>query len=126
MKRIITLTCGLLAILAMPAIAAAQPAHAANSPKADFRVMEPLIVGDTTLAPGEYKFQCKRIGDKEFLVVTSADEGNEVARVPCRPEDLQTKIDVSDFRSTLRPDGTHVLTAVRIKGEMVAHRLVLD
>ena len=126
MKRIISLACGALAMLAIPAFASAQATHPGNSPKADFHLTESLVVGTTTLAAGDYKFQCKHIDGQEFLVVTSADDGREVARVPCRPEELQKKVEMSDFRSISGPSGVHQLTAVRIKGEMVSHRLVLD
>jgi hypothetical protein len=124
--NIISVVCGVLATVALPALASAQPRHSMNSPKADLQITEPLAVGSETLQPGEYKFQCKRIGEQEFLVVTSADDGREVARVPCRPEELQKKIVISEFRSVPRPDGIHALTSLRIKGETVAHRVVTD
>ena len=124
--NIIAVVCGVLATVALPALASAQPPHAVNSPKAELQVTEPLAVGSETLKPGEYKFQCKRIGEQEFLVITSADNGREVARVPCRPEELQKKIEMSEFRSVPRPDGIHALTSVRIKGETVAHRVVTN
>ncbi len=124
--NIIAVVCGVLATVALPALASAQPPHAVNSPKAELQVTEPLAVGSETLKPGEYKFQCKRIGEQEFLVVTSADDGREVARVPCRPEELQKKIELSEFRSVPRPDGIHALTSLRIKGETVAHRVVTN
>ncbi len=124
--NIISVVCGVLAAVALPALASAQPPHAVNSPKAELQVTEPLAVGSETLKPGEYKFQCKRIGEQEFLVITSADNGREVARVPCRPEELQKKIEMSEFRSVPRPDGIHALTSVRIKGETVVHRVVTN
>jgi len=124
--NIISVVCGVLAAVALPALASAQPPHAVNSPKAELQVTEPLAVGSETLKPGEYKFQCKRIGEQEFLVITSADNGREVARVPCRPEELQMKIELSEFRSVPRPDGIHALTSLRIKGETVAHRVVTN
>lgn len=123
--KILSLLCGVLAIVAVPALASAQPSHA-NSPKAEFQLTEPLVVGSETLQPGDYKFQCKKIGDAEFLVVTSADDGREVARVPCKPEQLQKKTEISEFRSVPRPDGIHVLSSVRIKGETIAHRVATD
>jgi hypothetical protein len=126
MMKIISVLCGVLATVAVPAFASAQPPHAVNSSKAEFQLTEPLAVGGETLKPGDYKFQCKKIGEQEFLVVTSADDGREVARVPCRPEELQKKTEISEFRSVPRPDGIHALSSVRIKGETVAHRVVTD
>jgi hypothetical protein len=126
MMKIISVLFAVLATVAVPALASAQPSHAANSPKAEFILSEPLVVGSETLEPGIYKFQCKKIGDEEFLVVTSADDGREVARVPCRPEQLQKKTEISEFRSVPRPDGIHALSSVRIKGETIAHRVATN
>jgi hypothetical protein len=126
MKQVIHVLGVVLFMVALPTFASAQSIHAANSPKADFRLVAPLAVGPATLPAGEYKFQCKTIDGQDFLVVTSDQDGREVARVPCRPEQLQQKTETSDFRSVFGPDGVQILTAVRIKGEMVEHRLVLD
>ncbi len=125
MKRIVAVLGGVLAMLVLPTLASAQAVHSANSPRADLLLTEPLVVGSATLSPGDYRFQCKRIGEQEFLVVTSAEDGREVARVPCKPEALEKKVDISDFRSVAGPDGVHSLTAVRIKGESMAHRVIL-
>ena len=59
-------------------------------------------------------------------VMVVDDDGREVARVPCRPEELQKKTEISEFRSVPRPDGIHALSAVRIKGETIAHRVVTN
>ena len=64
-------------------------------------------------------------GDKEFLVVTN-DDGREVARVPCRPEELKAKVELSDFRYSRNQTGAAILTAVRIRGEKIAHVVVTD
>ena len=48
--------------------------------------------------------------------MTSVEDRSEVARVPCTPQPLQKKIDISEFRSVERSDGSNVLTAVRIRG----------
>ena len=121
MMRILTLTCAVLAFTALPALAA--DVHTGDSKKAEFHIAQPLVVGETTLKAGDYKFQCKMINGEHFLVVTSSEDGTEVAKVPCQPEELKTKIDMSDFRSISRPDGTKALTSVRIKGETIAHRV---
>jgi hypothetical protein len=55
-------------------------------------------------------------------VVKSTEDG-EIARVPCEPEALTAKVPLSDFR-TISRDGRLYLTAVRIKGEDVAHRVI--
>jgi len=120
MIRMLSIVCALAVLAAMPA-RAADPIEKPNSPAVDVRLSEPLVVGTTLLPPGAYEFQCRLAGDKEYLVVTSAADGREVARVPCRPEELKDKIVQSDIRSMRKPAGPRELTAVRIKGEKVAH-----
>jgi hypothetical protein len=123
MKRLITVALGVFAALAIPVLASAQVAHSEMATKkADLHVTQPLIVGTQTLPAGEYRYQCITINGETFLVITS-DEGKEVVRVPCTPEPLAKKAELSDIRTTTR-DGQLYLTAVRIKGEMVMHRLV--
>ena len=121
MTRIAVLVCAVaFALVAAPA-RADQATHA-KSPKVEFTVSHDLIVGTTTLKPGAYTFQCVMVGAQDFLIIKN-DEGREVARVPCEPEDLATVNAVSDYRFDSRPDGTWKLTAVRIRGEKIAHRL---
>ena len=43
--------------------------------------------------------------------------------MPCQAEPLAKKAEISDIRTITR-DGQVYLTAVRIKGELVMHRLV--
>jgi len=125
MKRIFVLVCAAAFLIALPHAALGQDHSEANSPKAEFQISKALVVGTTTLPPGTYKFQCVFVDGSHFLIVTG-EGGKELARVPCKPEQLSGKIELSDFRSITKPDGTQALTAVRIKGESVAHRLVLD
>lgn len=115
-----------LTIVAFPNVAAAQADHHANSKKAEIHLSSPLTVGTTTLKVGDYKFQCVRIDGVDFLVVTSADDGKEVARVPCTPEPLMDKPSVSDMRTVPDGAGGRVLAAVRIRGEIIAHRVVTN
>jgi hypothetical protein len=124
MTRIVLFVCALTALLAVQARAADPPMHA-NSPKAEFSISYPLVVGDATLKPGTYRFQCVTIEGSDFLVVTNED-GKEVARVPCRPEELTAKTAVSEYRFTRRPDGTAELTGVRLRGEKIEHRIATN
>jgi hypothetical protein len=123
MRHVALATGFALTLLAFPRVAAAQADHHANSPKAEFHLSSPLTVGTTTLKVGDYKFQCVRFGDKDFLVVTAVEDGKEVARVPCTPEQLLEKPAVSEMRTV--PDGTggQVLSSVRIRGDEIAHRV---
>jgi hypothetical protein len=122
MKRLVLAACVSLAVLLLPVAASAQPAHA-DSPKVTITLAQNVVLGTTTLRPGEYKFQCRMIDGKTFLVVTSSD-GKEITRVACEQEILDAKVPESELRTLLRPNGTRTLTAVRLKGEKVSHRIV--
>lgn len=124
MKRLIIVVCGVLTLLAVPAFAAAQTSHSENSRKAEYRAFQSFVVGSQTLPAGNYEFQCKLIDGRHYMVVTSVDDGAEVARTPCEPETLLAKVGLSEFRSIPRPDGLHAISSVRFTGEMVAHRII--
>jgi hypothetical protein len=66
------------------------------------------------------------VNGEDMLVVTSEETGREVARVPCKPESLAKKTDVNELRTLTRPDGSSVLSAVHIRGENIAHRVVMN
>ena len=123
MKRFVFIACASLAVLLFPLRAIAQHAHA-DSPKTTLTVIKPLVVGQTTLQPGQYRFQCRTFDGRTFLIVTVVSTGKEIARVPCVEETLDAAVTASDYRSVPREDGKWTLTSVRIKGELVAHRLV--
>jgi hypothetical protein len=115
--------CGVVAMLASPVFASAQDTHAGPSKKADFHLSSPLVVGTSTLQPGDYRFQCLFIDGGHYMIVKSADDGKEVARVPCTPENLSVKNDMSEFRSISRANGSRELSGVRFKGETISHRI---
>ena len=126
MKLVALAAAAALTVVTFPNVAAAQADHHANSKKAEIHLSSPLTVGTTTLKVGDYKFQCVRFGDKDFLVVTTVEGGKEVARVPCTPEDLMDKPSVSDIRSVPDGAGGRVLSAVRVKGDKIAHRVATN
>lgn len=115
--------CGVVAMLAFPVFASAQDAHAGNSKAAEFHLSSALVVGTTTLKPGDYKFQCIFVDGGHYMVVKSMDDGKEVARVPCTPDDLGKKNNVTEFRSVTRADGGRDLSSVRFKNETISHRI---
>ena len=127
MKKMIA-TFALVAASLLPVRAIAQAAHdhPYDSPKVTISVEKELVVGMTILKPGEYKFQCRTIDGKTFLVVTSAETNKEVARVACVKETLNAQVTETQFRSVARADGKRVLVNVKIKGETVAHNVIVD
>lgn len=125
MKNAILAIAAAVILVVMPARAFAQPAHG-DSPKAAVSIVQPLVVGSATILPGEYKVQCRLFEGKTFLVITSADNGKEIVRVPCEREILGTKVTQTELRAATRPDGAKSLESVRIKGELVAHRVIAD
>src|SRR5437899_11442521 len=86
-------------LLPIRAIAQTVHDHPYNSPKATISVAQELVVGMIILKPGEYKFQCRTFGDRTFLVVTNAETGKELARVPCVRESLNAQVTDTEFRS---------------------------
>jgi hypothetical protein len=124
MTRIVVLVCAMAALVATQAQASDQDLHA-KSPKAEFSISTELVVGTAALKPGIYTFQCVTIGGTDFLVVKN-DDGKEVARVPCRPEDLAAKNGSSDYRYARNSAGVAELTSVRIRGEKIAHKVVTN
>jgi hypothetical protein len=121
MKRLLLVLLAFAALVALPRVAAAQT-HPEKSAKADLHLSQPMVVGTATLTPGDYRLQCQEIDGQHYLVVTSSD-GEEVTRVPCTPETLTKKADTTEFRTFTLPDGSRQLTSLRIKGEMIAHRV---
>jgi hypothetical protein len=125
-KMIAAFTLVAASMLPVRAIAQTAHEHPYDSPKATISVEKDLVVGTTTLKTGEYRFQCRTFEGKTFLVVTDAQTGKELARVPCVRETLDAQVTDTQFRSVVRQDGTRVLVSLRIKGEAFAHNLVVD
>lgn len=123
MRHVLLATCVAVTLVVVPKAAVAQPDHHANSPKAEFHLSSPMTVGTTVLQVGDYKFQCVRIGGVDFLIVTDVADGKEVARVPCKPEELVERPKISEMRTVPIANG-RALAAVRIRGEKIAHRVV--
>ena len=116
MRRTLVAVCASVALVALPSAGWTQVTHSGNSSKTNLHVSTALVVGDRTLKPGDYTFECVEIDGKHFLVVKSIEDG-EITRVPCEPEALTAKVPISDFRtiwmagSTWRPYGSRVKTS---------------
>ncbi len=119
-KKVIVAVVGLL--LALPLVASAQQSTP-NSPKRVLNVTEQIVVGNKTIEPGQYAFQCVMIDGVEYLRVTSGNK-TEIARVPCKPSSLASKAEVSLYQTVPGPNGTRVLQSVQLKGDSAAHVVV--
>jgi hypothetical protein len=120
-KRSLVAVClaAIVTLLSTPSFA--QTAHVTGG-KTDLPVTTALVVGSTTLQPGDYKIQCQTIEGKEYLVVTA--KGKEVARVACKSEALNEKVTDSSVLTASNADGSKKLVGVRIKGETSSHTVV--
>lgn len=119
MKRAIVFLIGVLASSSLPLMAGEQAA-ANEVHKATVTVATPLTVGTQTIKAGEYKFEC-RLVDGQHVMAFLDSKGNEVAKAPCVQQPLDQKITTTEYRARNNPDGSKSLTAVRIKGETIAH-----
>ena len=119
MKRLLIVVSCAVAALFLSAPAFAQSVHV-HGGKARMHVAAPLQVGQVIVPPGDYRFECREIDGKDYLVLTGSN-GKEAARVPCRPEVLEKRAPVSSFVAVVDADGSKKLVEVRIKGETVAH-----
>jgi hypothetical protein len=107
-----------LAVFVLAPLVSAQETHPTSKTELSFST--PVVVGGTTLSPGRYRFECKWIDGQHVMVVMQ--KGKEVARIPCTPVTLESKVDETGYRTILRED-VRVLTEIRIKGETIAHKL---
>jgi hypothetical protein len=123
MRSLIFAVCAAVVVL-FPLRAAAQDPLHVDSPRVTIVVNDPTLVGDTMLKPGQYRFQCRHVDGKTFLVISQAESGKEIFRVPCAQESVNGKIVNTELRALVQPDGTRVLQSVRIKGETIAHRVI--
>ena len=123
MRSLMFAVCAAFIVL-FPLRAAAQDPLHADSPRVTMAVHNPMLVGNTVLKPGDYRFQCREFDGKTFLVISQVESGKEILRVPCEKESLDARNVNSELRAIVNPNGTRVLQSVRIKGETIAHRLV--
>jgi hypothetical protein len=121
MYRFLVVGFAAVALIALPGRASAQADHSEKSHKTQIHVSDPIYIGATLVEPGDYKVECKSIDGQHTIVVTPVDSKKEIVRVPCKTITLDEKIDMSQFRTVTRRDGTRALVDVRFKGETIAH-----
>lgn len=112
------LAVAMLAVLALAPAVSAQDEHQTSKTNISFSTA--VAVGTATLSPGRYRVECRMIDGQHVMVIIQ--QGKEVARIPCTPVTLDSKVDETGYRTVLREE-VRVLTEIRIKGETIAHKL---
>jgi hypothetical protein len=120
------------ALLALPALASAQPARTPIGKKGEIELNQPTRFGATLLDPGQYEVQHAVVSGRHYVVVrqqvrrnTESVTGPEMARVPCRVVTLSKPARFSFAYRALGDDGNAVLTEIRIEGEPAGHIIAL-
>lgn len=118
--------------------AIAQPAPVAIGKNGDVELTQPTRVGTMTLEPGHYRLQHQMQDGAHFLVIKRRAErqtgsmheatgpGEEVARVACEVVALNAKVKETSLYLRREPDGTSVITQIRIRGERGGHVIALE
>lgn len=132
-----------LATLGVVAISA-QTASLPIGKNGDVELTEPAALGSTVLQPGHYRFKHAMQDGQHYLVVSrqqtvmsgpgasrtnrhyGVGEGTEIARVPCQLVQLDAKVKEIELHTRKQPDGSRVITQIRIQGEGVGHLLALE
>ena len=118
--------------------AAAQDASIPIGKNGDVEVTAPTAVGTTTLKPGHYRFRHATENGVHYLIVSqqptrrmgaqhyATGEGTEVARVACQVAPLNATVKATALYTRKQPDGSLVVTQIRIRGEGAGHLIALE
>ena len=99
---------------------------------------EPATLGTTLLKPGHYRFKHATENGQDLLVVNqqhtttnrsshyATGRGTEVSRVPCQIVPLDAKVKSTELHVRKQPDGSRVITQIRIRGEGAGHLIGLE
>lgn len=127
-----------LTFTSLSGVAAAQPAPTAIGKNGDVELTAETRIGATALKPGHYRFRHATQDGQHYLVINQrpamrrANEthpmggGSEIARVPCDIVPLDATAKNTAMYTTLQPDGSQVITQLRIRGERGGHLLALQ
>lgn len=120
------------------ASAAAQDASIPIGKNGDVELTVLASVGTTALKPGHYRFKHVTQDGVDYLVVSqqrtersgwqhyATGAGTEVARVPCQIVPLDAKVKTTALYTRTQPDGSRVVTQIRIQGEGAGHLVALE
>lgn len=139
MNRPWSIAWAVLAALFMgSSLALAQPAPIAIGKNGDFELTRPARIGTTTLEPGHYRLRHQLQDGNHFLVVDRRGEARrgsmhqvtgpdkEIGRVPCQVITLDEKVRDTALYHRIDPDGTSVITQIRMRGERGGHVIALE
>lgn len=126
------------------AVASAQTTSLPIGKNGDVEFTEAVTVGTTVLQPAHYRFTHTMQNGQHYLVISrqqmampgpsgsgttmhyGAGKGTEIARVPCQFVEVDGKIKQTELHTRKGPDGSQVLTQIRIAGEGTGHLLALE
>ena len=129
-----------LMFASLSGLAAAQPAPTAIGKNGDVELTTEARIGATVLKPGHYRFRHATQDGQHYLVINqrgraaiwqgdvsdATGRGWEIARVPCEIVPLDATAKNTAMYTTRQPDGSQVITQVRIRGERGGHLLALQ
>ena len=139
MYRSIRASAGALAFAVMGTIGLAQSAPIPIAKNGDVELTQATTLGTTVLKPGHYRFKYAAQDGKHVLVVSqqrtqslrggqhyATGGGTEVARVGCDLVKLDAKVKNTELHTRQQPDGSGVITQIRIRGEGAGHLIALE
>ena len=128
-----------LTFTSLSGVAAAQPAPTAIGKNGDVELTAETRIGATALKPGHYRFRHATQDGQHYLVINqrgraairqdvsdATGRGWEIARVPCEIVPLDATAKNTAMYITTQPDGSQVITQIRIRGERGGHLLALQ
>lgn len=125
-----------MGIALTPLVAAAQTVPLGKN--GDVELSNAARIGTVDLQPGHYRLQHVTTDGQHFLIVKSQPEtrrggmhyasgpGKEIARIPCQVVTLDKKVKATELHTRKQPDGTTVITQIRIRSEGAGHLIALE
>ena len=138
MHRILPASIFALTLASLGVVAAAQTAAIPIGKNGDVELAQPTALGTTVLKPGHYRFKHVTQDGQDYLVVSQQEAtrkirthygtgpGTEVARVVCQVVPLDGKVKDTALYTRNQPDGSRVVTQIRIRGERADHLVALE
>ena len=127
-----------LAVLGIGSAAAQNPSIPIGK-NGDVELTQTSALGTTVLKPGHYRLKHAVLDGQHFLVVRrqqvrmlsggqhfATGGRTEVARVACQLVPLGAIAKDTELHTRTQPDGFHVITQIRIRGEGAGHIVALE